>query len=89
MPEAPEGAEPSERGGVFANRSYRHLFAAAFISNYGSMLNGTALPFVAIAALDATPADIGRPGVGSVAPIEPREDPVDQAGRDEVERSHQ
>jgi len=52
MPESPA------RGGVFANPSDRRLFAAASISNYGSMLHGMALPFVAVATLDATPADI-------------------------------
>lgn len=50
-------ASPVRRS-VFANRSYRRLFAAASISNYGSMLHGMALPFVAVATLGATPADI-------------------------------
>ncbi|MBW2314352.1 MAG: MFS transporter [Deltaproteobacteria bacterium] len=64
MSEAPHSPPP----GVFRNRSYRSLFAAAAISNYGSMLHAMALPFVAISVLDATPADIATLTAAGLAP---------------------
>ena len=64
MSEAPHSPPPR----VFRNRSYRSLFAAAAISNYGSMLHAMALPFVAISVLDATPADIATLTAAGLAP---------------------
>ena len=56
MSHAPGQGTP--RPSVLRERSYRYLLGAATISNFGSMLHALALPFVAVAVLDATPADI-------------------------------
>ncbi|MEE2775417.1 MAG: MFS transporter [Acidobacteriota bacterium] len=54
--------------GVFGNRTFRYLFGAATASNFGSMLNAMALPFVAIIVLDASPADIASLTAAGILP---------------------
>lgn len=54
--------------GVFGNPGYRWLFAAAAVSNYGSMLNAIALPFVAVMLLDAGPAEIATLTAAGLVP---------------------
>lgn len=55
-------------GRVFANPAYRALFGAAAVSNFGSMLQHIALPFLAIITLDATPADIATLSAAGLLP---------------------
>jgi hypothetical protein len=55
----------SGRESVLRDGSFRHLFAAATVSNFGNMLHAIALPFVAIAVLDASPAGRGSSRWGS------------------------
>lgn len=44
--------------GLWRNRDFVHLWGAATISTYGTLVTRTALPFVAILLLDASAADI-------------------------------
>lgn len=50
------------------NPSYRWLWSAAAVSNYGSMLHAIALPFVAITVLDASPAEIALLSAAGLLP---------------------
>ncbi len=46
------------RDSIWRSASYRWLWIAATVSNFGTMVHAIALPFVAVAVLDASPADI-------------------------------
>ena len=61
------GDHPQDRP-VLRDPAFRRLFAAAASSNFGHMLHAMALPFVAVAVLDATPADIASLGVAGLLP---------------------
>ena len=42
------------RGGLWRNADFVHLWGAATVSTFGSLVTRTALPFTAILLLDAT-----------------------------------
>lgn len=44
--------------GLWRHRDFRRLWAAQTISVFGTMISGTALPFTAILALDASPFEV-------------------------------
>ena len=56
------------RGGLWGNSGFAHLWGAATISTFGSLVTRTALPFTAILLLDASPADIGVLRVAELLP---------------------
>jgi MFS family permease len=53
---------------VLRDPSFRWLWSAATVSNFGSMLHAVALPFVAITVLDASPADIALLAASGLLP---------------------
>ena len=58
MPTGRSCLASEHRPSIWRNVGYRWLWTAATVSNFGSMVNAVALPFVAVAALDAGPADL-------------------------------
>ncbi len=48
-----------QRGGLWGNSRFVHLWGAATVSTFGSLVTRTALPFTAILLLDASPSAIG------------------------------
>ena len=48
----------SSGASIWGNRDFARLWGAATVSNFGSMLNALALPFVAVIFLNAEPADM-------------------------------
>jgi MFS family permease len=56
------------RGGIWRNRDFLHLWGAATVSTYGSLVTRTALPFAAILLLDASPAAISALQVAELLP---------------------
>jgi len=45
-------------GGLFSNDAFLRLWAAATLTNFGSMVTRIALPFLAITVLDASPVEL-------------------------------
>jgi MFS family permease len=56
------------RRGVWRNSDFLHLWGAATVSTYGSLVTRTALPFAAILLLDASPAAISALQVAELLP---------------------
>jgi MFS family permease len=56
------------RRGVWGNRDFTRLWAAATISAFGTDITLTALPFVAILTLDATPWHLGLLKIATMLP---------------------
>jgi MFS family permease len=56
------------RGGLWGNSRFVHLWGAATVSTFGSLVTGTALPFTAILLLDASPSDIGVLRIAELVP---------------------
>ena len=56
------------RGGFWGNTGFVHLWGAATVSTFGSLVTGTALPFTAILLLDASPSDIGVLRIAELLP---------------------
>src|SRR5712692_2523195 len=50
---------PLQWTGLWRNRDFLKMWAAETVSNFGSMVSGTALSFTAILVLKATPAQLG------------------------------
>jgi MFS family permease len=57
-----------QRGGLWRNANFVHLWGAATVSTFGSLVTRTALPFTAILLLDASPTDIGVLRVAELLP---------------------
>jgi MFS family permease len=53
---------------LFQNRDFVRLWAAALLSNYGSMLRGVALPLLAVLVLDAEPRHMAWLSVATLLP---------------------
>ena len=56
------------RAGLWGNSRFVHLWGAATISTFGSLVTRTALPFTAILLLDASPSDIGVLRIAELLP---------------------
>jgi MFS family permease len=56
------------RGGLWGNSRFVHLWGAATVSTFGSLVTRTALPFTAILLLDASPSDIGVLRIAELLP---------------------
>ena len=54
--------------GLWRNPDYLHLWGAATVSVYGSLVTRTALPFTAILLLDASPGELGVLRVAELLP---------------------
>jgi MFS family permease len=54
--------------GLWRNANFVHLWGAATVSTFGSLVTRTALPFTAILLLDASPSDIGVLRVAELLP---------------------
>ena len=53
---------------LFHNRAFVRLWTAALLSNYGSMVRGVALPWLAVLVLDAKPRHMALLGAASLLP---------------------
>jgi len=53
---------------LFENRDFVRLFSAALLSNYGSMVRGVALPWLAVLVLDAEPRHMALLGAAALLP---------------------
>jgi MFS family permease len=56
------------RGGLWENSRFVHLWGAATVSTFGSLVTRTAFPFTAILLLDASPSDIGVLRIAELLP---------------------
>lgn len=56
------------RRGIWQNSDFLHLWGAATVSTYGSLVTRTALPFAAILLLDASPTAISALQVAELLP---------------------
>src|SRR5215213_8530424 len=56
------------RRGLWGNSRFVHLWGAATVSTFGSLVTRTALPFTAILLLDASPSDIGVLRIAELLP---------------------
>ena len=56
------------RDGLWRNAGFIHLWGAATVSTFGSLVTRTALPFTAILLLDASPSDIGVLRIAELLP---------------------
>jgi MFS family permease len=56
------------RGGLWGNQAFVHLWGAATISTFGSLITRTAIPFTAILLLDASPAALGALRIAELMP---------------------
>ena len=56
------------RDGLWRNAGFVHLWGAATVSTFGSLVTRTALPFTAILLLDASPSDIGVLRIAELLP---------------------
>src|SRR5688572_11550607 len=57
-----------QRGGLWRNADFVHLWGAATVSTFGSLVTRTALPFTAILLLDASPSAISLLRVAELLP---------------------
>src|SRR5829696_897771 len=57
-----------QRGGLWRNSRFVHLWGAATVSTFGSLVTGTALPFTAILLLDASPSAISVLRIAELLP---------------------
>jgi MFS family permease len=57
-----------QRGGLWGNSGFVHLWGAATVSTFGSLVTRTALPFTAILLLDASPTAIGVLRIAELLP---------------------
>ena len=57
-----------QRGGLWGNSGFVHLWGTATVSTFGSLVTRTALPFTAILLLDASPSDIGVLRIAELLP---------------------
>src|SRR5687768_3224901 len=57
-----------QRGGLWRNADFVHLWGAATVSTFGSLVTRTALPFTAILLLDASPSAIGILRIAELLP---------------------
>jgi len=53
---------------LFQNRDFVRLWAAVLLSNYGSMVRGVALPWLAVLVLDAEPRHMALLGAAALLP---------------------
>src|SRR5262249_15262756 len=54
--------------GLWQNREFLNLWSAQTISQFGSLVTGTALPFTAVLVLKATPVQMALLGSASLLP---------------------
>ncbi len=57
-----------QRADLWRNGNFVHLWGAATVSTFGSLVTRTALPFTAILLLDASPTDIGVLRIAELLP---------------------
>ena len=57
-----------QRGGLWRNADFVHLWGAATVSTFGSLVTRTALPFTAILLLDASPSAISVLRIAELLP---------------------
>jgi MFS family permease len=57
-----------QRGGLWRNTRFVHLWGAATVSTFGSLVTRTALPFTAILLLDASPSAISVLRIAELLP---------------------
>ena len=57
-----------QRGGLWRNANFVHLWGAATVSTFGSLVTRTALPFTAILLLDASPSAISVLRIAELLP---------------------
>ena len=57
-----------QRGGLWRNADFSHLWGAATVSTFGSLVTRTALPFTAILLLDASPSAISVLRIAELLP---------------------
>lgn len=60
--------EPSSSSGLWRHRDFRRLWAGQTVSVFGSMITGTALPFTAILALDASAIEVAALAAARMVP---------------------
>ena len=56
------------RTGLWRHGDFLHLWSAATVSTFGSLVTGTALPFTAILVLHASPADLSALRIAQLLP---------------------
>jgi Na+/melibiose symporter-like transporter len=56
------------QGGVWQRRNFRRLWAAQTVSEFGTLISRTAIPFAAILVLDASPLQLSIIGVCEMLP---------------------
>lgn len=56
------------QGGVWQRRNFRRLWAAQTVSEFGTLISRTAIPFAAILVLDASPLELSVIGICEMLP---------------------
>ena len=56
------------KAGLWRNADFVHLWGAATVSTFGSLITRTAIPFTAILLLDASAADLGALRIAEMLP---------------------
>jgi Na+/melibiose symporter-like transporter len=56
------------QGGVWQRRNFRRLWAAQTVSEFGTLISRTAIPFAAVLVLDASPLELSVIGVCEMLP---------------------
>src|SRR6478752_5276431 len=56
------------QGGVWQRRNFRRLWAAQTVSEFGTLISQTAIPFAAVLVLNATPLQLSIIGVSEMLP---------------------
>ena len=67
-PWTPKGMWGRWQGGVWQRRNFRQLWAAQTVSEFGTLISRTAIPFAAILVLDASPLQLSVIGVSEMLP---------------------
>ena len=67
-PWSPRGMWHRWRGGVWQRANFRRLWAAQTVSEFGTLISRTAIPFTAILVLDASPLELAIIGVCEMMP---------------------
>ncbi len=56
------------QGGVWQRRNFRRLWAAQTVSEFGTLISRTAIPFAAVLVLDASPLELSVIGICEMLP---------------------
>jgi len=65
---SPRGMWRRWNGGVWQRRNFRYLWTAQTVSEFGTLISRTAIPFAAILELDASPIQLAILGACEMAP---------------------